>query len=273
MKELYEMILEAKDYIAGRLDENPEIGLILGSGLGVLGDEAEKKNIIDYYDIPNFPVSTIEGHKGRFIFGEIAGRKVAVMQGRFHYYEGYTMKEVAFPVWVMRALGIKKLIVTNAAGGVNTSYSAGDLMLIKDHINLMGSNPLIGPNFDIYGTRFPDMSNAYPMGMRDMVKKISNSLNIPIKEGVYASMTGPAYETPAEIRMARVIGADAVGMSTVPEVIAANHSGMEVIGISCITNMAAGVLDRPLNHDEVIETANEVKDKFIKLIMGIIREM
>lgn len=273
MNNLNDKILEAKNYIESNLDEKPEIGLILGSGLGVLGDEVTEKNIIDYSSIPNFPVSTIEGHKGRFVFGNISNRKVAVMQGRFHFYEGYGMKEVVFPVWVMRSLGIKKLIVTNAAGGVNTSFKPGDLMLIKDHINFMGQNPLMGPNLDSFGTRFPDMSNAYSSSLRDMVKKVSTDLNISVKEGVYISMTGPSYETPAEIRMARILGADAVGMSTVPEVIAANHAGMEIAGISCITNMAAGVLDKPLSHDEVIRTADEVRDKFIKLVKAIITIM
>lgn len=273
MKELDKKISEAKIFIENNIAEKPEIGLILGSGLGILGDKAEKQIIIDYSDIPNFPVSTIEGHKGRFIFGEISGRKVAIMQGRFHYYEGYDLKEVVFPVWVMRSLGIDKLIVTNAAGGINTEYKPGDLMMIKDHINFMGKNPLIGPNLSSMGTRFPDMSDAYSKRLRDLIKNISLKLNIPIREGVYASMTGPAYETPAEIKMLRIMGADAVGMSTVPEVIAANHAGIEVAGISCITNMAAGVLDKPLSHEEVIRTADEVKDKFIKLVISIISEI
>lgn len=273
MIEMNKKISEAKLFIETNLTEKPEIGLILGSGLGILGDKADKQKIIDYSDIPNFPVSTIEGHKGRFIFGEISGRKVAIMQGRFHYYEGYDMREVVFPVWVMKSLEIDKLIVTNAAGGINTDYKPGDLMLIKDHINFMGKNPLIGPNLCNMGTRFPDMSDAYSNRLRDLIKNISYKLNIPIREGVYAAMTGPAYETPAEIRMLRIMGADAVGMSTVPEVIAANHAGMEVAGISCITNMAAGVLDKPLNHEEVIKTADEVKDKFIKLVISIISEM
>lgn len=271
MNNINEMILEAQNYIESKLKEKPEIGLILGSGLGVLGDRAEKRNIIDYVGIPNFPISTVEGHMGRFVFGEISGRKVAIMQGRFHFYEGYGMKEVVFPIWVMRSLGIKKLIVTNASGGVNINFSPGDLMLITDHINFMGTNPLIGPNIYSMGVRFPDMSNAYSSRMKDLIIKISNELNIPIKLGVYASMTGPAYETPAEIKMLRILGADAVGMSTVPEVIAANHAGMEVVGISCITNMAAGVLDKPLSHEEVIKTAEEVKDKFLRLLVEIIK--
>ncbi|WP_073025917.1 purine-nucleoside phosphorylase [Lutispora thermophila] len=271
--ELDKKILEAKKYIENYLDEKPDICLILGSGLGVLGEKAENQKIVDYSNIPHFPVSTIEGHKSRFVFGRINNIKVAIMQGRFHFYEGYSMKETAFPVWVMKSLGVNKLIVTNAAGGINTSYRPGDLMLIKDHINFMFTNPLIGPNLNSIGTRFPDMSNAYSYRMREIVKNVSDKLNIPIKEGVYASMTGPSYETPAEIRMLRILGADAVGMSTVPEVIAANHAEMEVIGISCITNMAAGVLDKPLNHQEVIKTAEEVKEKFIKLVTGIISEI
>lgn len=272
MRNINEKILEAKNYIESHIIEKPEIGLILGSGLGILGDKAENRNLIDYADIPNFPVSTVEGHMGRFVFGEISNKKVAIMQGRFHFYEGYSMKEVVFPIWVMRSLGIKKLIVTNAAGGINTDFSPGDLMLITDHINFMGNNPLIGPNIDCMGVRFPDMSHAYSSRMKDLIVKICKELNIPIKQGVYASMTGPAYETPAEIRMLRILGADAVGMSTVPEVIAANHAGMEVVGISCITNMAAGVLNKPLNHEEVIKTAEEVKEKFLRLIVEVIKE-
>lgn len=268
---LYEKILESKDCIEKKLSKKPSIGLILGSGLGVLGEEVKDKITIEYSKIPNFPVSTVEGHKSRFVFGELEGSNVAVMQGRFHFYEGYSMQEIVFPIWVMKTLGIEKLIVTNAAGGINTSFNAGDLMIIKDHINFMGNNPLIGENIDCFGPRFPDMSNAYSMRMIDIAKKCSKIHDISIKEGVYISMTGPSYETPAEIRAARIMGADAVGMSTVPEVIAANHAKMEVLGISCITNMAAGVLDKPLSHEEVMGTADMVKDNFIKLVKSIIQ--
>lgn len=268
---LYERILESKEFIEKKLVKKPSVGLILGSGLGVLGEEVEDKIEIEYSQIPNFPVSTVEGHKSRFVFGELEGSNVAVMQGRFHFYEGYSMREIAFPIWVMKTLGIEKLIVTNAAGGINTSFNAGDLMIIKDHINFMGTNPLIGENIDYFGPRFPDMSNAYSMRMINIAKKCSEKQGIKSKEGVYISFSGPSYETPAEIRAARILGADAVGMSTVPEVIAANHAKMEVLGISCITNMAAGVLYKPLSHEEVMSTAEAVKDKFIKLVKSIIK--
>lgn len=268
--DLLKKINEAKEYIQKKLGYTPELALILGSGLGVLGEEVEDKTVIDYKDIPNFPVSTVEGHKSRFVFGTMNGRKVAVMQGRFHYYEGYKIQETVFPIWVMRALGIKKLIVTNAAGGINTSFDPGDLMLIKDHINFACINPLIGPNLEEFGVRFPDMSAAYSPRMMEIARKCAESHNVKIKEGVYMYLTGPNYETPAEIRAFRTIGADAVGMSTVPEVIAANHSGMEVLGISCITNMAAGILDQPLNHQEVMDTAERVRVNFTALVKSII---
>ena len=270
---LYKKIIESTEYIEKRIVKKPNIALILGSGLGVLAEEIEDKIEIEYSKIPNFPESTVEGHKNRFIFGEIEGCAVAAMQGRFHYYEGYSMREVVFPVWVMKTLGIEKLIVTNAAGGININYNAGDLMIIKDHINSMNANPLIGENMDCFGPKFPDMSKAYSPRMINIAKECFKKHGIKINEGVYISMSGPAYETPAEIRAARVLGADAVGMSTVPEVITANHAGIEVIGISCITNMAAGVLDKPLSHKEVISTAEAVKDKFIKLIKSLIKEI
>jgi purine-nucleoside phosphorylase len=266
-------INEAKDYIQKQIDYTPEIGLILGSGLGVMGEEVENKIIINYSDIPNFPVSTVEGHKSRFIFGTLNNKKVAVMQGRFHFYEGYKMQEVVFPVWVMKALGISKLIVTNAAGGVNESFTPGDLMLINDHINFAGTNPLMGQNIEEFGPRFPDMSNAYNKDFLAIAKKCAENNDISIQEGAYMMFTGPNYETPAEIRMSRVLGGDAVGMSTVPEVMAANHSGMKVLGISCITNMAAGILDQPLNHHEVMDTAEKVKTKFITLVKEIIKNI
>ncbi len=263
-------INEARDYIKSKVDFTPEIGLILGSGLGVMGEEVEDKIIIDYKDIPNFPVSTVEGHKSRFIFGTLNGKKVAVMQGRFHFYEGYQIQQTVFPVWVMKALGITKMIVTNAAGGVNTDYKPGNLMIIKDHINLSGNNPLIGPNIEEFGVRFPDMSAAYSPRMINITKECAKEIGISMQEGVYMYLTGPTYETPAEIRAFRILGADAVGMSTAPEVIIANHSGVEVMGISCITNMAAGILNQPLSHHEVMETAEAVKNNFIKLIKAII---
>lgn len=266
-------INEARDYINQHIDFTPEIGLILGSGLGIMGEEVENKIIINYSDIPNFPISTVEGHKSRFIFGTLNNKKVAVMQGRFHFYEGYKMQEVVFPVWVMKALGISKLIVTNAAGGINKDFTPGDLMLINDHINFAGINPLMGKNIEEFGPRFPDMSNAYNKELLDIAKKCANSNGISVQEGTYMMFTGPNYETPAEIRMSRVLGSDAVGMSTVPEVMTANHSGMKVLGISCITNMAAGILNMPLNHQEVIDTAEKVKTKFVTLVKEIVENI
>jgi purine-nucleoside phosphorylase len=266
-------INEARDYIKKHVDFTPEIGLILGSGLGVMGEEVENKIIINYSDIPNFPISTVEGHKSRFIFGTLNNKKVAVMQGRFHFYEGYKMQEVVFPVWVMKALGISKLIVTNAAGGVNKSFTPGDLMLIKDHINFAGTNPLMGKNIEEFGPRFPDMSNAFDKELIDVARKCADKNGIAVQTGVYMMFTGPNYETPAEIRMSRVLGGDAVGMSTVPEVMAANHCGMKVLGVSCITNMAAGILDQPLNHQEVMDTAEKVKTKFVTLVKEIVQNI
>ena len=266
-------INEAVDFITKSLNFKPEIALILGSGLGDMADEVENPTIIDYKDIPNFPVSTVEGHKSRFVFGDLAGKKVAVMQGRFHYYEGYKPQEVVFPVWVMKALGITKLIVTNAAGGVNTSYKPGQLMLIRDHINFAGINPMIGPNISEFGPRFFDMSNAYNKNLRQIAKNCAAKLNLEIQEGNYIYLSGPNYETPAEIRAFRILGADAVGMSTVPEVLAANHCGVSVLGISCISNMAAGILDQPLNHQEVMETADRVKHDFIEFVTAIVKEI
>jgi len=269
-KGLISRINEAKDYIVSKSDFVPEIALILGSGLGDMAEEAEDRITIDYKDIPNFPVSTVQGHKGRLVFGTIRGRKVVFMQGRFHYYEGYKMEEVVFPVWVFKALGVKKLIVTNAAGGVNTSFKPGDLMLIKDHINYTNNNPLIGPNLEDFGPRFPDMSEAYSRELQDIVRSCASAEGISLQEGTYIFLTGPSYETPAEIRAFRILGADAVGMSTVPEVVAAKHCGIMPVGISCITNMAAGILDQPLNHREVMETADRVKTSFTKLIKSVV---
>jgi len=217
--------------------------------------------IIDYKDIPNFPVSTVEGHAGQLVIGKLMGKQVVAMKGRFHYYEGYSMEEVTFPVRVMKSIGVELILVTNACGGLNPELYPGALMVINDHINMTGANPLIGPNYSELGPRFPDMSVAYDREYVKIAKESATSLNMDIKEGTYMMFTGPTYETPAEIKMARIIGADAVGMSTVPEVIAARHCGLRVLGISCITNMAAGILDQPLNHEEVIETSARVKSK------------
>lgn len=271
--EYMEKIIESRGYIKNIINEIPDAAVILGSGLGSLSDEVQNKIVIKYESIPNFPKSTVAGHAGEFVYGDLEGKKVIMMNGRFHFYEGYDMKTVTFAVRVLSSLGIKKLIVTNAAGGVNTSFKPGDLMIIKDHINFTGTNPLIGKNLDDFGPRFPDMSQPYDMELRDIALKAALDKDIEIVEGTYLMMTGPSYETPAEVRMVRILGGDAVGMSTVPEVIAANHSGMKVLGISCITNMACGILDRPLNHEEVIETSNMVKDKFKTLVREIIKRL
>ncbi|MCM3707753.1 MULTISPECIES: purine-nucleoside phosphorylase [Cytobacillus] len=268
----YSKIQNAAEFLKSKYTGQAKIGLILGSGLGVLADEIEEPVKIPYNEIPDFPISTVEGHAGQLVFGRLNGIEVVAMQGRFHYYEGYSFDKVTFPVRVMHEMGVEKLIVTNAAGGVNESYSPGDLMLISDHINNMGSNPLIGPNDSRMGPRFPDMSEAYSKEMRKLAREIANRLNLKIQEGVYVGNTGPTYETPAEVRMLRIMGGDAVGMSTVPEVIVAQHSGMKVLGISCISNMAAGILDQPLNHEEVIETTEKVKADFLLYVKAIVKE-
>lgn len=270
---LMEQLEEAASYIKGRLAASPEIGLILGSGLGVLAELIEEPLTIPYAEIPNLPVSTVAGHAGELVIGTIAGRGVLMMNGRFHLYEGYDEATVTFPIRVMKLLGVEKLVVTNAAGGVNRSFKPGDLMMISDHLNLQGTNPLIGPNLDKFGPRFPDMSEAYSKRLRSLLQETAAELGIELQEGVYASVLGPSYETPAEIRMLQTIGADAVGMSTVPEVITARHAGIEVLGISCITNMAAGILDQPLNHDEVVETAQRVRETFLKLVLHVIPKL
>ncbi|MFD2446933.1 purine-nucleoside phosphorylase [Bacillus sp. CGMCC 1.16607] len=268
-----EDILEAKNFIMSKTDYRPTIGMILGSGLGTLADEIENPVNIPYSEIPHFAKSGAIGHANELVIGELKGKTVAAMKGRFHYYEGFTLDEVTFPVRVMKALGIENLLITNACGAVNTSFSPGDLMLITDHINLVGNNPLIGPNNDELGTRFPDVSQVYNPELRNLASKVANELNITLQQGVYAWWSGPTYETPAEIRMIRTLGADAVGMSTVPEALVATHGNMKVLGISCLTNMACGILDQPLNHDEVIEVASKVRVQFVELIKGILEKM
>ncbi len=250
-----------------------EIGLILGSGLGDSIPSLTDKKVIAYKDIPGFPVSTVPGHHGEWIGGKMHGHRVAIMRGRFHFYEGYGLDDVTLPVRVMHKLGVKTLIVTNAAGGVNTAFGAGDLMLISDMINYSGMNPLMGANLDDFGPRFPDMSEAFSKRLRALAKDIAARHNLTLQEGVYMWFSGPSFETPAEIRMARTLGADAVGMSTVPEVIVARHMGMEVLGISCITNMAAGILDQPLSHSEVLETGERVKAGFAGLVDAVVERV
>ena len=266
-------IKTAAEFIISKSKYKPEIGLILGSGLGSLADSIENPEFYPYEELPHFPVSTVEGHAGRLVVGMLNGKCVIAMQGRFHYYEGYHFNEVTFPVRVMKLLGVETLIVTNACGAVNESFKPGDLMIITDQINFSGDNPLIGKNLDEFGPRFPDLSNAYTKDLVAKAKEIANNLNIDIKTGVYMMFSGPTYETPAEIRMARVIGADAVGMSTAPEVIVASHSKLKVVGISCITNMAAGILDQPLDHEEVIETTQKVKSEFLSLVKKVVNRI
>ena len=250
-----------------------DIGVTLGSGLGDYAEALEDAVKLPYSEIPGFPRSTVAGHAGMWCCGTLYGKRVVMMQGRFHYYEGYGMKDVTLPVRVMQKIGVKTLIVTNAAGGVNLGYHPGELMVIGDIFSMTAQNPLIGPNLDAFGPRFPDMSCAFDKELRALAHECANEQGFALREGVYAQMTGPTYETPAEIRMLRTLGADAVGMSTVPEVIVARHGGMRVLGISCITNMAAGILDQPLNHAEVTETANRVKGQFRNLLDRIIEKM
>ncbi|WP_273129148.1 purine-nucleoside phosphorylase [Bacillus weihaiensis] len=269
----YESIKEAASFLKERYANVPTIGLILGSGLGVLAEEIQNPVKIPYGDIPHFPVSTVEGHAGQLVFGTLNGANVVAMQGRFHFYEGYSLEKVTSPVRVMKELGVETLLVTNAAGGINEAFEAGDLMLISDHINNMGTNPLIGPNDSNLGVRFPDMSEAYDKKYRELAKQVAKELNIQIKEGVYVGNTGPTYETPAEVSALRTMGGDAVGMSTVPEVIVAKHAGLKVLGISCISNMAAGILDQPLSHDEVIETTEKVRANFLSFVKNIVEKI
>lgn len=262
---------EARGYLMENVEVLPELGVILGSGLGAFADLVEEQVVIPYKDIPHFPISTVEGHAGQLVFGKVQGRKVVVMQGRFHYYEGYMMQEVTFPIRVMQVLGVTGLIVTNAAGGINSAFSGGDLVLIKDHLNLMGDNPLRGANLSTLGPRFPDLSEAYNTQWRQKALVIAKELGINPQEGVYVAVSGPNYETPAEIQYLRTIGADMVGMSTVPEVIVANHGGMKVLGISCVTNMAAGILGQKLSHVEVMETAERVEKQFVHFVQALVK--
>lgn len=270
---LNEQILEATSYIKNNTSCEPTIGLILGSGLGVLADEIKKSDKIKYEAIPNFPESTVEGHEGQLVLGELEGKKVIAMQGRFHFYEGYTMEQVTFPVRVMKALGVETIIVTNAAGGINKTYSPGDLMIINDQINFTGQNPLIGPNDPNLGDRFPDMSAPYTKELIQHANDCAKNLDLRVHNGVYVGVSGPTYETPAEIKMFQTMGADAVGMSTVPEVIVANHATLKVLGISCISNMASGILDEQLSHEDVIKTTEKVQVNFLRLVKEILQTL
>lgn len=270
-----EKINAAKEKIANSISIQPEIGLILGSGLGDLAKEIEDAVVVPYGEIPHFPVSTVEGHAGQLVVGQLAGKAVVAMQGRFHFYEGYSQQEVVFPVYVMKALGVKTLIATNAAGAMNPAFKPGDLMVITDHINFTGSNPLIGPNDPELGPRFPDMSKAYTPALRELAHRVAEQQGTHLQQGVYAGVSGPTYMTAAELIMLRRLGGDAVGMSTVPEVIAACHAGLDVLGISCITDMAVGeeLATEPLTHEQVVEVANRTKPLFMKLVKGIVQEV
>ena len=272
-KDYLQMVNETADFIKKAVGEMPKVAVILGTGLGDLVNHIEISNELDYHNIPNFPVSTVEGHSGKLIFGNLGGKYVMAMQGRFHYYEGYNMKQVTFPVRVMRHLGVETLFVSNAAGGMNKEFRVGDVMVITDHINLFPENPLRGKNYDELGPRFPAMTEAYCKAFIDMADDIAREENIRLMHGVYVGTPGPTFETPAEYEYFRVIGGDAVGMSTVPEAITASWAGMNVIGLSCICNSAAGVSTVGLSHADVIKAAGEAKDKFIKLVKEIIKEI
>lgn len=269
---VYEHARKAAAYIKEQGVNEVEVGLILGSGLGELADEITDRVVIQYTDIPSFPISTVEGHEGQLVYGTLGGKKVLALQGRFHYYEGYSMNTVTFPIRVMSALETESLIVTNAAGGVNTDFTPGDLMLINDHINFFGTNPLIGPNDPNFGPRFPDLSVAYDAEYRKHAEEAAADLGIELKQGVYFGMTGPTYESPAEIKMIRTLGGDSVGMSTVPEVIVARHAGIRVVGISAITNYAAG-MGKELNHEDVIEVSAQIRVTFKEFITNLLEKL
>lgn len=269
----YEYFKKSADYILNRIDFKPEIAIILGSSLGPLAEEIKNPVVIDYKDIPNFLISTVKSHAGKLILGELNGKKVACMSGRFHFYEGYDFEELVIPVRVLHLLGVKTIILTNAAGAVNTSYKPGDIMIIKDHIKLMGASPMRGPNIEEFGERFFDVSNMYTNSLRELAKRCADRIGINLQDGVYFFCPGPQFETPAEIRAIRILGGDAVGMSTVTEALTAAHCGMKVLGLSLITNMAAGILNKPVTSEEVDETGALASEKFRRLISEIVKEI
>lgn len=270
MSQVYDKLQRCYKSVREKVDFEPEVALILGSGLGDYADTIDIKATLDYNDIEGFPISTVKGHKGRFVFGYVNDVPVVIMQGRVHYYEGYPITDVVLPVRLMKLMGAKVLFLTNAAGGVNYDFETGDFMMIRDHISNFVPSPLIGENIDEFGERFPDMSNVYNNGLQDVIRNTSKELNISIREGVYIQFTGPNFETPQEVNMARILGADAAGMSTACEAMVANHMGMKVCGISCITNMGSGMTSNPLTHIEVQETADRVAPLFTKLVTGIV---
>ena len=269
----YDEVTEAADAIRAQVPATPQIGIVLGSGLGDFARSLTNAVTMPYGDLPHWPVSRVIGHDGTLVVGKTGGRTIAALAGRCHAYEGHDMATVTFAVRALGLIGVKTIILTNAAGGVNTGFSQGALMVIDDHINLMGANPLVGANEDRFGPRFPDMTEVYSPRLRAIADRAGKAINLLLPHGIYVGLLGPSYETPAEIRYLRTIGADAVGMSTVPEAIVARHMKMEVLGISCITNMAAGVLPQPLNHDEVMETARRIRGQFIALLEGIIGQL
>ena len=273
MNQVYKRLTECYDSIQERIPFEPKVALVLGSGLGDLADRVEIEGILDYHDIQGFPVSTVQGHKGRFVFTHINGVPVVMMQGRVHYDEGYSMEDVVLPARLMKMMGAKILFLTNAAGGVNFSFKAGDFMMITDQIASFVPSPLIGPNADELGPRFCDMSHVYDLDLQEIIRQTARDLDIDLKEGVYLQLTGPAFETPAEVRMVRALGGDAVGMSTACEAVAANHMGMKICGISCISNLGCGMTDQPLSHTEVAETADRVAPVFRALVTEAITRM
>src|ERR1044071_7527840 len=270
---LYERAEHATRVIRARISVEPHIALVLGSGLGSFADDFEEAVSIPYEDIPGFKRSTAQGHAGRLVIGKIDSVPVLAMQGRVHYYEGYSLEEVTFPIRAFKLLGIKTLILTNAAGGINVELQQGALMVLSDHLNLTGANPLRGPNDERFGPRFPDMSSVYSPELQELVVEEAKEIGIEVRRGIYGALAGPSYETPAEIVLLRNLGVDAVGMSTVPEAIVARHMGLDVLGISCITNMAAGISDQPINHEEVMATGDRVRETFAELLEGIIDQL
>ena len=270
---MFARVEEAAAVVRARCGALPQIAIVLGSGLGDFADTLADSVATPYEQLPHWPASNVIGHSGRLVVGAVAGRRIAALAGRVHFYEGHPLDTVVFATRVMGRIGVKQLILTNAAGGINTGFAQGALMVIDDHINLLGGNPLVGPNDERFGARFPDMSEVYSRRLRKVADEAARARGVAVSHGVYVAVHGPSYETPAEIRAFRTLGADAVGMSTVPEAIAARHMGLEVLGISCITNMAAGVLPRPLDHAEVMETARRIKGQFIALLEGIIGQL
>ena len=270
---LYDRAQRAAEQIRSRANARPSVAIVLGSGLGAFADELTESTSLAYKEIAGFAQATVEGHAGRLVIGRAGEVPIAAMQGRFHFYEGYSLEDVTFPIRVLKLLGVRTLILTNAAGSLNTEFTPGSLMVISDHINLMGVNPLIGTNDERFGPRFPDLTSTYDPDLQSMVIEEATAMNIDMRRGVYAALTGPSYETPAEIHMVRTLGADAVGMSTVPEAIVARHMDMQVIGISCITNLAAGVSNRPVDHSQVIATGERVRAQFTELLRRVIARL